>query len=68
MTGKYLAKITGVIQQRGWKGKIMLDQNKQDKPGLSWAKLSSVGVEFIRLGFLDYPTLKLNLGPHSDLI
>ena len=39
-----------------------------NKLGLSWAKLSTVGVEFIGLGLLEFPTLKLNEGPDLELI
>ena len=39
-----------------------------NKLGLSWAKLSTVGVEFIGLEFQDFPALKLTLGPNLDLI
>ena len=38
------------------------------KLGLNWDKLSTVGVELIGLGFLDFIALKLSLGPNLDLI
>ena len=39
-----------------------------DKLGLSWAKHSTDGAEFIGLGLLDFPTLKLNCDVILDLI
>ena len=46
----------------------MIFNNVYNKLGLSWAKLSTVWVAIIWLGFMDFLALKLTLGPNLDLI